>query len=818
MSVRRISALALMLMAFAETALAGPSVSSAKDISLPPGWSFLNDPSPLLSSSLPKGNEQAQKNGDKKGASVAKIASPQSSSASQDVTGLWLPLGERTPIAAFRKGGRLVLVAGGRHPLDTAALGGIAPFGAVQSQIVGATTLVRISCPVDAALTLKPVAGGWTVSLASESSSAMQLGQEGPALTFTPPQTSDAMQVLTFQDPDSGRRLLLGLAQSGSVSDAMARRGDGFEIRPSLIGVVVAADSDALELRQASGKFFLDRIGPGSIPLLAQGKMAAYGASTAGVRLGEVSPEALQSAAYHAWISAATSIAGQRFDARIRLAQEMARLGNGPELAQILQTALEDQPEGIARSDVKRLRQIAAVLNMRPAEDLRNEEEGSAPEDQFWRGMARTVPSGAGKAGSDQERAQVAKLIAAGLPSIASYAKPLRHRLLSPAAEWVVRYGDGEDRTAFRNMPETADTALAHALLAAQDHDPGAAKRLATLSGSPSPMVWPVAREAGLRLALETGQMQPGAVGERLDALMPAFRMVGREREARLLSVDAFIKAGQWRKALQAVQDGQQLYGTTAFPGRERLSDVAKGVASHSPDKADDALTEADLLKKAVLAATGENGIQLNFLKALASRYAILGLPAAQRDTLQALQEFQQGEDAEKTNLQIARLDLNAGNLEAALHALPPEEPAGIRALPGGHSEASEVVLIRAKIALAQQKPQKALGYLQGRSEPDALQMQADVLEQQKDWRGAVAVLKNLLQPLLSTPSGTQSPLTSAESDLVLRIGADASRAHDDATLAVLGKQFSARMSGQPSASMFRLLTEGKASSPPAGG
>ncbi|QEH95473.1 hypothetical protein FXF46_03775 [Gluconobacter thailandicus] len=820
MNVRRISALALLLMAFAETALAEPSVSSAKELALPQGWSFLNDPSPLLSSRASKGKDQVSKDAGEKGAGVAKIALPLSSSTRQDATGLWLPLGERTPIAAFRKGTRLVLVAGGRHPLDTAALAGIAPFGAVQSQIVGTATLVRISCPIDAALTLKPVAGGWAVSLEpSGGSGTMQLGQEGQALTFTPPQVSDAMQVLTFQDPDSGRRLLLGLAQAGSVSDAMARRGDGFEIRSSLVGVVIAADSDALELRQASGKFFLDRIGPGSMPLLSQGKMAAYGASMAGVRLGETSPEALQSAAYHAWIAAATSTAGQRFDARIRLAQEMARLGNGPELAQILQAALEDQPEGMARPDVKRLQQIAAVLNARSAEDLQNAEEGSVPEDQFWRGMVRTVLSGREGSVSDQERAKAAKLIAAGLPSVVSYAQPLRHRLLSPAAEWVVWYGDDGDRAAFRSMPENSETALARGLLAAHDHASDAGKRLETLSRSASPMVWPVAREAALRLALETGQMPPKTIGERLDALMPAFRMAGREQEARLLSVDAFVKAGEWRKALQAIQDGQQLYGATTFPGRERFSVVAEGIAAYSPDKADDALAEADLLKKAVLAATGDSGIQLNLLKALASRYAVLGLPTAQREALQALRQFQQGDEGEKTNLQIARLNLKTGNLDAALRALPPEAPAGISALPGGHSESSEVALIRAKIALAQHNPQKALGYLQSRAEPEALQMQADILEQQKNWDGAVAVLKNLLQPLLSGQNVAQSsPLTSTESDLVLRIGADASRAHDDATLAALGKQFAARMSGQPSAAMFQLLTGGKVSSLPAGG
>lgn len=802
------------------TAGAAPAATSAaNDLSLPKGWSFLNDPSPLLPRKAMQERGPEASKGTEQGAPVLKTDGASGGKTQPGATGLWLPLGERTPVAAFRKGNRLVIVAGGRHPLDTAALIDTAPFGSVQSQMVGGATMIRMTCPEGALVTLRPAAGGWSVSLAptGEAPSQMQTGQEGAALTFDPPAPDDTLQVLTFQDPDSGRRLLLGLSQFGHVTSTMARRGDGFEVRPSLMGVVVAADSDAMELRQASGKFFLDRIGPGNLPLLAQGKLSAFGASMAGVHLGEVSPDTLQADAYHAWISAVTAIAGQRFDARMRLAQAMARLANGPQLSQILQTALEDQPEGIARADVKRLRQISAVLNARSAPDLQNEEEGAAPEDQFWRGMVRTLPSKSSLPLTDQDRGRAAKLIAAGFPSVLSYAKPLRQRLLSPAAEWIVRYGDDQDRAAFHNLPEVPETALAHALLAARDHAPDAAQKLGTLSQSASPMVWPVAQEAALRLSLETGKMSPKVIGEKLDTLMPAFRMAGREREARLLSVDAFLQAGEWRAAQQAIQDGQAMYGDRAFPGPDRLAKVALGLASAVSIKPEDALAEVVLLKKALAVAGDNQENRINFLKALSTRYATLGLPAAQKETLQALRREQTGEDAEKTDLQIARLELESGDTVAALRALPPELPSGVAALPGGHVEPLKTVLLRTRAALASHDSGKALEYLKDRLEPEALEMKADILEQQKDWKGATIALKTLLQEEIA--SNEKGPLTSVQSALVLRLGADASRANEGSILTDLKKQFSTRMEGQSSAAMFQFLTGREASSiPHAGG
>lgn len=99
-----------------------------------------------------------------------------------DATGLWLPLGELTPVAAFRNGRNVVLVAAGQHVLDTAGLTGIDPV-------------------------LRPVGAGWTLSVAVDvkPQADMLLGQDANALTFMPPVAEGLPQVVALDDRSHAR-------------------------------------------------------------------------------------------------------------------------------------------------------------------------------------------------------------------------------------------------------------------------------------------------------------------------------------------------------------------------------------------------------------------------------------------------------------------------------------------------------------------------------------------------------------------------------------------------------------------------------------
>ncbi|MFT9093540.1 MAG: hypothetical protein ABF459_00190 [Gluconobacter cerinus] len=803
---------ALAMLLLPQYAVALPPAASAL---LPSGWSFLNDPSPLLSS------QETGRTSVGRTDFSARPVMQANEGIVPSATGLWLPLGEMTPVAAFQNGRRLLIVAAGRHVIDTAGLTNVAPFEGVSARIMADVTAVSILCPEGSSPLIRPVGHGWTVSFGSQSTASpdvMLLGQDEGALTFTPPRDDGALFVVTFRDPDSGRRLLLGLSRSGFVSGDLIRRGAGFEVRPSLMGLVIAADADAIELRQNGKQFFLDRVGPTDTPLLAGGKVAAYGASDAGVALAGSPPEGLRESVRRAQIAAAMASAGQRFDARIRLAQAAARLANGALVSQVLQVALEDQPEGSTRKDVRRLRQVSAVLNGRADPSLLSEEEGATPEDQFWRGMVRAqLPITGEGLDIDVQRTRTARLIAAGLPSVSGYSQPLRHRLLPVAAEWVARYGTAKDRGVLLSLPSVPETVLARALTAAETHALDARGQLETLTHDPSPMVWPVASEAALRFDLEKDASPAKAIGERVDGLMPAFRMAGREREARLLSIDAFIKGKEWRAAQQGVQDGQAVYGKAGFPGHDRLLVIARGFAEQKNIEAKSALAEVELLKAAMTIDPNDPTLQAYFLKALERRYAVLGLPEAQRTVLRGLLQNQQGPEHQDTMVKLVRLDLDANDLSAALHDLPAENPADVFVLPGGQPEALEVSLLRAEVAREQHDLPKAARYLIGRTETQALKMRAQLMEQAKDWVGAVSALKPVIDAAW-TGRKEASALSPDLEALVLELAGDASRAHDDTTKSALKRQYGSLMERSASAGVFKLLVGESSAKPPAGG
>ncbi|MBS1030383.1 hypothetical protein JK192_03130 [Gluconobacter cerinus] len=803
---------ALAMLLLSQNAVALPPAASAL---LPSGWSFLNDPSPLLSS-----QERGSASVGRTDFSARPVMQA-NEGVVPSATGLWLPLGEMTPVAAFQNGRRLLIVAAGRHVIDTAGLTNVAPFEGVSARIMADMTAISILCPEGSSPLIRPVGHGWTVSFGRQSTpfpDVMLLGQDEGALTFTPPREDGALFVITFRDPDSGRRLLLGLSRSGSVSGDLIRRGAGFEVRPSLMGLVIAADADAIELRQNGKQFFLDRVGPSDTPLLAGGKVAAYGASDAGVALAGSPPEDLRESVRRARIAAAMASAGQRFDARIRLAQAAARLANGALVAQVLQVALEDQPEGSTRKDVRRLRQVSAVLNGRADPSLLSEEEGATPEDQFWRGMVRAqLPITGEGLDIDVQRTRTARLIAAGLPSVSGYSQPLRHRLLPVAAEWVARYGTAKDRGVLLSLPSVPETVLARALTAGETHALDARGKLETLAHNPSPMVWPVASEAALRFDLEKDASSAKAIGERVDGLMPAFRMVGREREARLLSIDAFIKGKEWRAAQQGVQDGQAVYGKAGFPGHDRLLVIARGFAEQKDIEAKSALAEVELLKAAMTIEPNDPTLQEYLLKALERRYAVLGLPEAQRTVLRGLLQSQQGPEHQDTMVKLVRLDLDAKDLSAALHDLPAENPADVSVLPGGQPEALEVSMLRAEVAREQHDLPRAARYLIGRTETQALKMRAQLMEQAKDWVGAVSALKPVIDAAW-TGRKEASALSPDLEALVLELAGDASRAHDDTTLAFLKRQYGSLMERSASAGVFKLLVGESSAKPPAGG
>ncbi|WP_141306973.1 tetratricopeptide repeat protein [Gluconobacter roseus] len=746
-------------------------------------------------------------------------------------TGLWLPLGELTPVAAFRNGQNLVLVAAGRHVLDTAGLAGIGPFTSVSSHMLPDVTVITIGLSDERNPVLRPVGAGWTVSVASDvkPQDDMLLGQDGNALTFMPPVEEGQPQVVALDDPDSGRRLLLGMTRSGRIQKTMRRLGTGFAVRSSLIGVVVAADSDTIELRQTGGKLVLDTSGPNSFPLLASNRLQPYGSSLSGVSLSTGTPEELREALRRSEVSAALASSGDRFNARMRVAQAAARAGNGPLLSEVMQVALQDWPEGIEKPQARRLQQISAVLNDRPGSSSLAEDGGSTPEDQLWRGMMRMLLPAASRTGqavsgsAENDRLHTADLIATGLPVLQAYAAPLRDRLLPPAAQWVARYGSDGATKILDQLPDAPQVALARALLAARRDAPEAEAKLSTLAHDPSPLVWPVAREASLRLALERKTLPSQAVADQMDGILPALRVAGREKPGRLLQVEALMQAGNLGAAASAVQEWSHLYPDDASEIQPQKTDIIHRMAQSASSGARQNMDEVAFLKDALTQAPDDIA-RRDILDGLARRYEALGLPDQERETLRSLLASESGSEAMNVRIRLAGLELDMGDLKAArqdLAVFAEGSSDAALALPGGNSHQTvEVALLRARIALADHRSDEAAGELATVRDPRAWDLRAQMAEKAGEWSRAVQALLPMLDGLPAGGEDTKALLSAEQQALVLRIGGDASRAQDQQTLNNLQARFAPLMKSTPSEGIFRLLTGGheQASSPVSAG
>nr|WP_146862235.1 hypothetical protein [Gluconobacter kanchanaburiensis]MBF0862048.1 hypothetical protein [Gluconobacter kanchanaburiensis] len=615
------------------------------------------------------------------------------------------------------------------------------------------------------------------------------------------------------------------MTRSGRIQNSMRRLGTGFAVRSSLVGVVIAADSDTIELRQAGGKLVLDSAGPNSFPLIASGRLQPYGSSLSGVSLTAASPEELREALRRETVSAALASSGDRFDARMRVAQVAAQAGNGPLLSEVMQVALQDWPEGLEKPAVRRLQQISAVLNDRAGFFSLAEDGGNTPEDQLWRGMMRMISSPTSRAGQmvsgsdENDRLQTADLLAKGLPVLQAYAEPLRDRLMPVASEWVARYGSDSAAKILEQLPDTGQTTLAKALLAGRRNMPGADKRLSDLAHDPSPLVWPVAREAFLKLALEKKTLPAQAVADQIDGILPALRIAKREKNGRLLRINALIKAGNWAAAGAAIQEWIYRYPDDVDAIRSQKTTILRQMAQSASGNERQNRDEIVFLKEA-LSQNSKDFSQQDILEALAHRYEAMGLPDQERETLRRLLVSQDGPAATQVRIRLASLELEMGDLKAArddLAAFIEGSPDAALALPGARSgQTVDVALLRARIALAEHHSDEAAGELATIRDPRAWTFRAQMAEKSGEWSRAVEALLPMLDSLPEPGKSQDTSLSPDQQSLVLRVGGDASRAQDQQTLDKLSARFGTLMKNTPSAGVFRLLTgyEDKAVTP----
>lgn len=772
-----------------------PSVAGLP--SLPAGWTVVGGGKPVAAQNVGGGG----------------LVPPSAPSAGVD--GLWLPLGERTPIAVFREGTQGVIVAHGEHNLDTLGSLEAGSFAPVRSHVLPGVTIITFTLPEGLLVGVKPQGAGWVVSAASTIQAEMSFGRWGRGISFVPPEQDAGLESVQIDDPLSGRRLLVGMVRSGHVSSERIIRGDGYVVRPSLIGLVVAADEDALELRNLAGRFVLDRLGASAEPLFAMRDLPDTGASLSAVSFGEGTPDQLKNAVRDAWFAVSASSPGERLNARIHLAQNTARLGQGAQTDQILRTIIRDEPEAAGRSDVRRLQQVASVLLGRARDDALMSDGGTAPEDQFWRGMMRTLPEDPRLGARDvpvrlrdaHEQEQTARMIAAGLPSLMSYSSPLQAALRGPAALWVARYGDAAAQKALDVLPKAPDTALAYAVRDMRQNTPQADRELDILAHDPSPRLWPEARLLQIQRALAAKHVsQEGAV-QQLDQWMPAFRMAGVGEAAQQVLLEARLQSGKMGDALMAFLQGK--HGVFSDGDAATLRRIADGMVAQLPAGVEQRAAEAGLLRRVLQQYDAmPQETQHVFRRALAERYRHLGLPFDERAVLRLMKGDESPQEQRQRLMRLVTLDLAIGDVEMAardLSTIPEQEVAPVGALPGAKSD-SDIACLRARLLVAQHRVADALVVLQPYTDPQASVLQAELAEVAKDWKTAQAARLRQLSDA-AFPHGEGAVLNDVQAAIVLHAAGDASRAQDVTAQEQLWRQYREAMMRTSSASLFRIVT-----------
>gem|GEM_PF-3600976 len=694
--------------------------------------------------------------------------------------GMVLPVGA-APIAAFQSATVAEIVIGGRYDFDMSDLHDSETFGDITVSPLDHLTVVRFSVKpgLSMSLTREPV--GWVVSVGkvpSRSGEGMAVRQQGDGVLFA---TAHAGQVATVFDPVSGRRLSVGLVGGDAVFDAGERHGVGFSVRPAVKGVVVAMDSDALELRRVSNGFFLGAAGAEALVphLQAQGEAEAGDRLLAG--LGVDDPVLARERARRAWIAASAAAPGARFDLRVRAARLALAAGDDAGARGLLGVALQDDPEGIARPGVGLLDMALRVLGKRSLAE-RDDVSGDDREARFWRGIAASRQTG-----PDHEHA--AGMIASGWEIARRYPVGLRDRVLPEGAEAIAREGSVSERGVMSDLPTGRMYDLARALAGASDGraDMGA---LEALSRDCDPVVVAKAREMVIMGEVAKKTLSEAQAVTSLDLLRPSARLAGREREVVRRQFELLLKLGDWVRARRALDDyGRQdvetadvdalrkrlVWGMLAAPQEDESSLL---LAAFEVDRLrdDDVKLQAESVLGDRLAANGLADRAEGMWQDVAARAAA---PGMRRHAI----------------LKRATYDLERHRVVQARQIMDQ--------MPAASPEDDEVRLLLARISLAEGKPAAVGSELAGMTTREAWDARLDADERLADWRAAEKDGQHMLDGL----AAGSSPLSHRDQTRVVRICSDASRANDSGLLHDLKARYGGRIDDPLLRPVFDMLT-----------
>ena len=651
---------------------------------------------------------------------------------------------------------------------------------------------------------------GWLVTAAAAKDMVAgivpQLVEDGPdRVSLHLPMTAPS-RVVSLTDPELGGHLLVGTQNVSGQAITTRRTQVQFTLRPTLQGVVVATQSDDLQMRRDAGGFTLTA-GPhagNAILSSDERRNADARLATPMSRLFDIPNDAVTNLLRRVdrqTRDAADAPALARSTPRIALAETLVGLGMGVEAQAVLDVAMADDPRLRDESRVIGLHAAGALLARRDPDGaaLADPRLDGTTEIELWRALLKVANHQAGARDVHQ--------LVAGLPLLTSYPPGLRNRLLPQALETMALNGEtAAAQAALRPLEgePTLDLTRAIVLEAAGRTDEAlqAYDRVASQANR-LPRYQAMVRAVELRL--RSGKIDAGEAVGALDHALFGWRGAQQELELRIRIAGLHRQLGQWREALAVLREGLAAlpddHGALDHEMAATVEALFTGdAANHLAPAEFVALYDGNADTIRSIPWTERDGMPL------VDRLVGLGLPGrAEPMLVQILART--GDPGRRAALgaRLAMLRLGTGDPSGAIQALSDTAPGTDTTADPAVMTARQMLYARAEDARGNNEA--ALRMLGAIGTAEADEARADIQGNRGDWPGAVAALADLERKRIGGGNGPATLLTPDQQALVMRLTVAATLAADDATVARVAASYGPAMEKGVSAPMFRLMT-----------
>ena len=705
-----------------------------------------------------------------------------------------LDLGAEASAAVFRHGDWVIAVFDKPEALDLSQLQGSAIFRSMETRQTGDTTILQLRLAPPGTLRPRREGNAWVMEAFRDAVEANRaLTAITPELDQGPPvrlvlRAARPGRSVTVLDPETGSPLLVGTLREAGQAVAIGRRQPEFQLLPAMLGVAVLPKGDNIQLRALNDRFILQASGMDSLRLGGDAGREPLAEAATLSRIMDL-PSANAATLLERLRTASSNIAAAgplgRSEARRDAAETLLALGMAQEAQAMATVALQEDPRAGADARLVMVQAAAALVAGREAEarQLENTQMPSSDETTLWRGFL---------AAARGDHAVAGPAIAASLPLLLSYPKPLAQRLIPIALESLAAAGE---LTAANRLgdsdPDNPSLHFARGMIAEADgriDDALTAYRQAIQGRDRLRRARAIRRSVELRLAV--GQLDAAGATAELEAALFAWRGDTDELNARIRLAELQREAGNGRAAFELLQETHRFFPERETDLRPHLRAAFAAALQSAPP------LNAAAFYDAHPEFLPEDEAGIRSVLALADRLAALDLvdraSAVLRDALGRLTD---PAARKPVSTKLAALRLSEGDAPGALAALD--------AAADGSAEEVERTILRGR-ALARAGNRRVAEGLLSELGDDGAEALAEIRAEVQDWAGAASAM---LQHIDAKIPPAPAPLSPAMRRDLARAAAYAAMGNDTNALAQLRDNYGARMQGGPRAEAFTLLT-----------